>query len=158
MLILGAGGRRSGFPGVLAVVLLIVTLVTAPLPARIALSGRIGDELWQPTELSPGTAYSLAARSAVLDLTGLDPTDIDTDDDRLPVTVGAGELAIVIPDELTVEVVATVGVGEIAVDDPIEDRSTTGIGPADTVTIGDGAVDLVIDAQVSAGEITIERN
>lgn len=156
VLVLGATGRRSGFPGVLAVVLLVLTLITAPLPSRVGVRGEVGDRVWQPGSVTAGDSYNLAAGEAVLDLTELDAADIEAD--ALPVTVGFGELTIVVPDDLTVKVTSTAAVGEIAVEQPAGREVTGGVGPASSVTVGDGPVDLTVDAQVTAGQITIERD
>ena len=97
-----------------------------------------------PTEFDDlQSPYEMGAGSIRLDLTEL-PFDGESVD--LEVSVGAGEIRIIVPDDVTVTATGSVGIGQIQ----LEERSAGGLG------IGDLEVELDPDDPV--GSITLELN
>lgn len=98
--------------------------------------------------------YQLGAGSVRLDLTSL---DLAGEDVSLGVDVGAGEIRIVVPDDLEVTATARSGIGQVRL---FDDRSAAGIGAGQQeftrVPEGDARGRLELDLQVGLGEIRVE--
>lgn len=155
----GLAGRRSGFAGGLASIALVATLVLAPLP-RVWGEGS-GDLTWTPTTLAGVSEFSHGVGEATLDLTGVDVTELEGQ--TLRVDLGVGDLTVLVPDDVTVEVRGTAGIGDVSVEGSDADQSTGGIGADETHVLGTGEVDLVLEAGVGIGKVTVraaatERN
>jgi phage shock protein PspC (stress-responsive transcriptional regulator) len=153
----GIAGRRAGLTGFIAVVLALVTWTSSVLP-DVHLGGGIGDRLWRPTGTEVSSSYRLGIGSAKLDLAQMpdNPAVQRTVDAR----VGVGELRILIPQNLTVEVRSSVGAGDInRVDDPFGDTSSNGnqTNVSTDETIGVGHPDVVVTAHVGLGQILIGK-
>src|SRR5918993_594830 len=148
VLALGMSGRASGFSGFLAVVLGLL-LVGSSASSQVAMDvdGGVGDRIWVPTATSTQTTYELGAGDATLDLTQLSQADLGSIPQRLAVEMGAGDLRILIPADLTTTVNAEVGVGSIR---------RVGVGGGET-TEDDGPVQVVVDAELGFGSITIQE-
>lgn len=171
LLVLGLGltGRRAGFVGFLTVLTMLAALLTAPLPDQVRWEGRAGDVVWIPETVADLKDYELGAGDARLDLRSLDPGDLTGQ--SVEVSLGAGVLTIVIPDDLTVQVESEIGVGELMVREggpaPGErdsgrfgrdELSTGGLGIDEGRFFGEDAQPhLVIRADVGLGQITIEQ-
>jgi hypothetical protein len=160
MVVLGVAGWRAGFVTFLAVVLAITAWTSSVVPTGIQLGGRVGDATWAPTSVtSSSDSYHLGVGNGVLDLSGL-PADGLTGA-RLPAYVGLGELEVRVPEGLTVQVVGHVGLGEILL--PGESQNGTdsgGQGGSDlsrSTVIGDGPVEVVVDAGVGIGQLTVVK-
>jgi phage shock protein PspC (stress-responsive transcriptional regulator) len=110
-------------------------------------AGEIAATPAEPEDLE--TEYRLGAGSLVLDL-----SDLELDGPRqVSLQVGAGEVEVRLPADVTASVTAQVGVGEIALDG----RSTTGFGLQRTQDIerGDGSPLLELDIRIGLGEATV---
>lgn len=154
-LVAGLLGRRAVAAGAVAVVLAAGTAVAAAFPTDVALTGPHGNARWQPTTVA-SQSYDLSTGTGRLDLAALTPQQAGG---TLTSHVGAGELRIVVPDDLTVRVRAQVGAGQISSGwpgDPWE-VDDGGLGRTRTVTVGTGTPTLTVDARVGLGVITIER-
>ncbi len=155
MVVLGVAGWRPGFVTFLAIVLAIAAWSSAALPSGIHLGGRMGDATWAPASVASDANYHLGVGNGVLDLSGL-PTE-GLSEAKIPAYVGLGELKVVVPQDLTVKVVGHVGLGEILLPG---DRGSSGQGGADvsrSVTIGDGPTEVVVDAGVGIGQLTVVK-
>lgn len=132
LLVVGAGLLVGAFRGrarwliVPAIVLLLVTQGTAA-AARFAggFDGSSGDVTWVPT--SSSESFELGAGTARLDLGSLPTGDVDID-----VSMGAGELVVLLPADTALEIDSTIGAGEIRV--PGE-RPQSGLGLDSSRTI-----------------------
>jgi len=159
MVVLGIAGWRAGFVTFLAVVLAITAWTSSMVPTGIQLGGRVGDATWTPTSVSSSDNYHLGVGNGVLDLSGL-PAD-GLSGARLPAYVGLGELEVRVPEGLTVQVVGHVGLGEILL--PGESQNGTGSGGqggsdvSRSTLIGDGPVEVVVDAGVGVGQLTVVK-
>jgi phage shock protein PspC (stress-responsive transcriptional regulator) len=152
---LGLAGWRAGFVGFLTVVLAITAWSSAIVPNGIHLGGRVGDATWAPTSVVPGADYNLGVGNGVLDLSGL-PTE-GLSEAKLPAYVGLGELEVIVPEGLTVKVVAHVGLGGILLP---TDAGSNGQGGSDlsrSVVIGDGPTEVVVDAGVGIGQLNVVK-
>ena len=155
MVVLGIAGWRPGFVTFLAVVLAIAAWSSAVVPNDIHLGGRIGDSHWAPTSVSAGANYHLGVGSGVLDLSKL-PTE-GLSEAKIPAYVGMGELKVLVPPGLTVKVVGHVGLGEILLPNDIRSSGQGGSDVSRSVVIGDGPTEVVVDAGVGLGQLTVVK-
>lgn len=156
ILILGLVGRTSGFPGFLAVLALICTVLFLPLADHFVPSGRMGEYTWTPrtaAELTDDSPFQVGAGNGTLDLHGLSPEELDGE--TIEASVGFGQLVIDLPEDLTVRIEAGTAGGVIR---SYEDDTSYigGLNVHDDITIGDGPADLVITARVGFGEILLK--
>jgi len=151
---LGVAGLRAGFVGFLAIVLAISALSSTVVPSGIHLNGRVGDETWKPTSVTSGSDYQLGAGTGTLDLRGL-PTE-GLSEVTIPAYVGLGELKVLVPEGLTVEVVGHVGLGNIVAPDDQNDGQG-GTDVSRTIPVGDGPTEVVVDAGVGVGQLTVVK-
>ena len=152
--LVGMAGRKGG----------LITLLSLALAAGLALSADptgghwrdgMGESVWVPTATT-GTAYDLGVGKATLDLSRF-PQSPAGSPPTLTARLGVGELIVSIPSGLTVTVNARAGLG--AIDDNGAARSPAGEGRevSLTKTFGSGPPDLVVDASVDLGQITIRK-
>jgi phage shock protein PspC (stress-responsive transcriptional regulator) len=154
----GIAGRRAGLTGLIAIVLAIVTWSASVIP-DLHFGGGIGDRVWRPTAAQVTPDYRLGIGSAKLDLSSLPanpsvPRQVDA-------RVGVGELRILVPSNLTVEVKSSVGAGDInRVDDPFGDASSSSnstSAPTDELIGPNKTPDVVVTAHVGLGQILIGK-
>ena len=155
LVVLGLAGWRAGFLAFLAVVLAITAWSSTVVPTGIHLGGRVGDATWAPTSITADANYRLGAGDGVLDLSGL-PTE-GLSEAKLPAYVGLGELRVVVPDGLTVEVVGHVGLGEILLPADAGRNGEGGTDVSRSVVIGDGPTEVIVDAGVGVGQLTVVK-
>lgn len=150
--VLGLAGRRGGFVAFLAVILAVATATSTAVPTGIHVSQEIGDAYWAPTSVGPGTGYGLGVGSGVLDLGKL---PIGGPGATIPASVGIGELKILVPAGLGVKVVGHVSLGEILLPNG---QVSNGTGASDvqrSVVIGNGPPEVVVNAAVGIGALTL---
>ena len=155
LVVLGFAGWRAGFVAFLAVVLAITAFSSAVVPKGIRVGGPVGDAAWTPTSVTSAASYHLGVGDAVLDLSGL-PID-GLVGARLPAYVGLGELKVIVPQNLTVEVKGHVGLGEILLPTDTRNNGQGGTDVARSVVIGDGPTEVVVDAGVGVGQLTVVK-
>lgn len=150
------GKRAGGAAGVAWIVLLPLIVVGAVSTSDNPIVR------WGPTStLSPTTSQDLfiGAGRVELDLTrvAFDPEAPGFFGEEVALNVGAGDITVIVPDDVRVQFTATVAAGSI---DAGDDERSTRIGPIETVTteFGDGADDapqLVVRVQLGAGVIRV---
>jgi phage shock protein PspC (stress-responsive transcriptional regulator) len=164
LLVVGGGlvvGARYGRSrGLIALGLLLTLAVSAVAVVDVPLRGGTGDVTWQPLtrdELARG--YHLRAGSAVLDLNALvflrafNSTDVNRPDaDTVEVTVGFGNLTILVPDEVTTRVQGHLGAGTVTVFDHQQDGVDVDIDSGDS-----GKPHIVINAKVGLGDLEVRH-
>jgi phage shock protein PspC (stress-responsive transcriptional regulator) len=155
LVVLGLAGWRAGFVAFLAVVLAITAWSSSVAPAGIHLGGRVGDATWTPALVTPDANYRLGAGDAVLNLSGLPREGLS--EAKLPAYVGIGDLKVVVPEGLTVKVVGHVGLGEILLPDDPRSEGQSGADLTRSVVIGDGPTEVVVDAGVGLGQLTVVK-
>lgn len=159
VLVLGLVGRKGGFPGFLAALALVATVVTAPLPANLNLSGGVGDRDWTPASVSDLEPFRLGIGEATLDLRGLDPDELNGQE--VVASVGIGQLVVIIPEDITVHLRANSAVGGVEIDAEelgIPRRPVSGLGVGENRVIGSGEPDLVLVLDVGLGDVQLERS
>jgi hypothetical protein len=156
LLVLGLAGWRAGFVAFLAVVLAITALSSTVVPPGIHLGGRVGDQIWRPAAVTSDANYRLGAGNAVLDLGALPKVGL-SEAKLPPVSVGLGDLRVVVPQGLTVKVVGHVGLGEILLPDDPRSEGQSGADLTRSVVIGDGPTEVVVDAGVGLGQLTVVK-
>lgn len=158
VLALGLRGRASGFSGFLVFALsflLAISLIGSQVPN----SNGVGERTWSPVPAVGTTTFELGAGDAVLDLDGLVTTTPRTTPQTIEVDMGAGELTILVPEGLDARIDANVGFGNIRHTGATVTgvNETSGADRSTSVTIGDTPVEVVIDAELGLGQITIQE-
>jgi hypothetical protein len=155
LVVLGLAGWRAGFVAFLAVVLGITAFSSTVVPAGVHLGGEVGDATWAPTSVVADTSYHLGAGSGVLDLSGLPREGLS--EAKLPAYVGLGDLTVIVPDGLTVQVLGHVGLGEIVMPRDTDNGSPGGTDLSRTQVFGTGPTEVVVDAGVGLGQLTVVK-
>jgi len=143
LLFLGMAGRRSGGLGFFAVVALIGMTLTW-IASGVPDDDNTGQRRWVPTGQLDAYEYQLSAGQAVLDLRQLtpapgSPVDVEAD-------VSLGELIVQVPDDLTVAVDVTNGVGDV-----------TGVQEGENIIGPAGPVDVNLTVDVSVGSLVLQE-
>jgi hypothetical protein len=155
LVVLGLAGWRAGFVGFLAVVLAISAWSSTVVPAGINLGGQVGDATWNPVSVTAETNYHLGVGDGVLDLSMLPREGLT--DVKIPASVGIGELKVVVPEGLTVQFVGHVGLGEILLPGETDGDGQGGTDVSRSKVIGDGPTEVVVDAGVGVGQLTVVK-
>jgi phage shock protein PspC (stress-responsive transcriptional regulator) len=162
LVVLGIAGWRAGFVAFLAVVLAVTVWTSSAIPAGIDIGGRVGDATWAPTSVAADSNYHLGVGEGVLDLSGLPagglpgiPTPASPP--TIPAYVGLGELRVIVPQDLTVQVVGHVGLGEILLPADTSGSGHDGSDISRSAVIGEGPPDVVVNAGVGIGQLTIVK-
>ncbi len=155
LLALGFAGWRAGFVSFLAVILAITAFSSAAVPSGIHVGGRVGDARWAPTLVATGADYRLGVGDGVLDLSALPIEGLS--EAKIPAYVGLGELSVIVPEGLTVEVVGHVGLGQISLPGDARSEGQGGSDITRTITLGDGPTEVVVNAGVGVGQITVVK-
>ena len=170
-LVLGLLGRRAGFTGFLAIVLALVTWTASVVP-DVTFGGGIGERTWRPSATDTTNRYRLSVGSAELDLA--EAQDNPATARQVDARVGIGELRILIPQNLTVEVRSSVAAGDIsrmgtpdlgpiappgsaADGNPVDLGGREGRNISTVQTFGEGNPDVIVDAHVGFGQILIGK-
>jgi phage shock protein PspC (stress-responsive transcriptional regulator) len=146
------GHRTAGFIA-WGVLLTAAVVASSVLPDR--LSATIGDRVERPDSIEElGSDHALGIGKLTVDLRGLELDRSRT----VEASVGIGELLVLVPDDVAVEVTGRVGAGEAIA----FDRSRSGVGvnlragisaPADAAV----APTLTLDLSVGLGKIEVRR-
>lgn len=162
-LLVGAvAGRARGLIWLGAVLVPLVLLAQVPTPGWIQTfpsvtteDGAAGEVRLTPTELDDlQDSYELGAGAIRIDLREL---LIDGEDLELQLSVGVGEIEVLVPDDLDLDATASIGIGEIQ----LLDRSSGGIGVrvdevrSEAAGVARGSVSLELSAAI--GEIDVNR-
>ena len=132
----------------------VVALIDTPL------EGGIGDRSYRPASVRElEDEYRLAIGTMQLDLRDA-PLRVGITD--VTASVGIGELHVLVPADVTVEVHAEAGVGRVAVFGAAEggvavERDDTARPPGETSGAGTGARVLRLDLRTGIGDLNVER-
>ncbi len=141
----GAHGGLVATGIVLSVLVLLISGVTYAIPL-----GGVGERVERPSTVAEAEeGHSLAMGQLTVDLR--DVADLD-DDVEVSVSVGMGEMLVLLPEGVGAEVGASAGAGEVAVLDAT--RSGVGISMTETAP-GDPTVTL--DLSVGMGRMEVRR-
>lgn len=163
VLVFGLVGRKSGLSGFVALLLALATWAAAIVPGLTVTNG-VGDRTWYPTSASDAN-YSLGIGDARIDLATL--SGYGGAQRHYKASVGVGQLTVVVPDGVTVQVHSTIGLGALDTngDGNFEvkheqfDRSGNhgANGIDNTIVVGSGSPTVTIDAHVGIGDIVISK-
>lgn len=149
---------RAIFIGILALIGGFIAILIVGIIALLVF-GDVNFEADAVEQYTPQTvseipeAVQLDAGEIVLDFSALDAADFDDLDTpiNLDVELDAGEVRIVIPEDLAIDLDAAANLGDV----DVFDRNEDGISPRITVT--DDDPDLRLDVNVGLGAVVIER-
>lgn len=144
-------GRLLILAGVpLSLVLVVALLVPVALPA-VPLAGTVGQGQVVVEDAADLQAdYEHVAGELRLDLRSL---ELD-EDATTRLAVGAGEVEVLLPEDLPVEVDAAATVGQLSV----LGMHRAGVGPRVEVADGQGEATLFLEIRVGAGELLVTRD
>lgn len=110
-LVVGSARARHGGLIALGVILSVAVVLSAAIEILIdvPLGGGIGEEMHRPAG-DTESEYRWGIGSMTVDL-----TDARFVDDAIDISVGIGELIVILPDETRFDIEATVGLGEVQV-------------------------------------------
>ncbi|HYN30616.1 MAG TPA: PspC domain-containing protein, partial [Dermatophilaceae bacterium] len=162
-LAIGLTGRRAWLPATITWVLCGAALLGA-VGTGVSRSAGPGETVsWRPTTVQGQADFRLSAGEGTLDLTALDlSTATPTDPVAIDLSVGAGQVTIVLPTGMDATVDAQVGLGSIqrvpgtgpGADQPL---TQGGVGQRTTLTFGDGPPTVRIHAALGAGELVLKE-
>jgi Cell wall-active antibiotics response 4TMS YvqF len=134
-----------------ALIVVLSVAVAADWDLDVPLAGGIGDRTERPATPADLTGYELGVGNLTLDLRQLQvPPGTTTVEAR----VGVGELVVELPDGVSVEVMASAGLGEVQV----LGQQEGGFGSrVEAVGLGGGDRRLQLDARVGLGQVRVER-
>ena len=152
-----AAGLRGRRPGWLAPIAIVLAIVAANGASWQHTSTDVNsDQNWVPVTASSAAAgYHLGAGRAVLDLTapGVVTGATNASPVTVPVSVGAGELVVVVPKGVSSQVDASVGLG--AITDRVDGSTDRGgAGVTRTIPSGTSPV-LIVIAKVGLGHVEV---
>ena len=134
-----------------ALVVVLSVAVAADWDLDVPWTGGVGDRTERPTTPAELREYELGVGNLVVDLTRLQvPAGTTTVETRL----GVGELVVELPDGVSVEVVASSGLGEVQVLGQQEGGFASRI---DTAAELGGDRRLRVDARVGLGQVRVDR-
>jgi phage shock protein PspC (stress-responsive transcriptional regulator) len=145
------------FPSLLVALALVPAAVAQSAPGPF--TGGIGERTWTPSATDRRTEFALGVGEARLDLTQLDPQDLDG---PLSVDLGLGQLVVLVPEDLRLQVSADVEAGDILTRDLDGNARSLPGGSGEDLkkqfTVGDaGDPTVELDLEVGAGVIEVRR-
>jgi hypothetical protein len=147
-LMYGAATGRHGGLVTLGVIVtgLVVLSSAADVLLDVPFSGGVGDKEVIATELED--EYRWAVGSMTVDLTGT-----QLDGSEVEMSVGLGELIVIVPEGAVVAVSADAGIGEVIV----FGETQSGVSPEVAPPPPAGTPDIVITARVGIGKVEVKR-
>lgn len=147
-LIYGAAtGPHTGLVTLGIVVTVIVVLSSAAdVLFDVPFSGGVGDKAVTPTALED--EYRWAVGSMTVDL-----TSAQLDGQEIELSVGLGELIVIVPNGAAVQISAAAGIGEVIV----FGETQSGVSPEVITPPPSGSPELVITARVGIGKVEVKR-
>jgi phage shock protein PspC (stress-responsive transcriptional regulator) len=143
--------RRTGGLVVVGVVLAALAVTVSAVDVR--LDGPIGDRTFRPFDAaSVQRTYDVSIGSLTVDLTNAGLSG----DRELDANVGIGELRVIVPNDVAVDVDASASAGDVVVFGVQDDGANAKVSGRSVGT--SGASDRVhIDAHVGLGQVVVER-
>jgi phage shock protein PspC (stress-responsive transcriptional regulator)/predicted membrane protein len=146
--------RRTG--GLVVVGLTLAGLALAVSAMDVRLEGTIGDRNYRPLAADDvARTYEIAIGELDLDLSN---TALASGDTPVDLNVGIGDLAVVVPQGVAVDIQATASAGSVTV----FGREESGVDSELRASGGGGPMDadkkLLIDAHVGLGSVTVVRD
>ena len=142
--------RRTG--GLVFVGIVLAAMATAVSAVDVRFDGPIGDRTYRPFDVANvQRTYDVSIGSLTVDLTNAQLLG----DRELDANVGVGELRVIVPNGVAVDVDATASAGDVVVFGLQDDGANAKVsGSFDT----SGETDILhIDAHVGLGQVVVER-
>lgn len=130
----------------IVVTVIVVLSSAADVLFDVPFSGGVGDKAVTPTALED--EYRWAVGSMTVDL-----TDAALDGREIQVSVGLGELIVIVPNGAVVQVSAAAGIGEVTVFGETQSGISPEVNPPPPV----GSPAIVITARVGIGKVEVKR-
>lgn len=115
-----------------------------------------GELRWTPTSEGPDE-FRAGFADATLDLTEIATEDLDGY--AANIDMGAGQLSVLVPENVTTSIEADIGFGDITFEDnPINDSPAAtdeGYGLNRSMQVGTGSAEVALDINIGAGELDI---
>jgi hypothetical protein len=141
-----SSGPHGGLISIGVVLTVLVVLSSAfEVLVDVRFSGGVGERAHKPTGVAD-LEYRLAIGDLTVDLTAAQPPD-----QPIEISVGLGQLVVIVPRNAVVEVRAKAGVGEVVV----FGTASSGIGPQREET--PAGASFVIIAEVGIGKVEVKR-
>jgi phage shock protein PspC (stress-responsive transcriptional regulator) len=162
LVVVALRGLRAPFTAFLVTSALVVSAAVCLTPAQISVLAGAGEREWQVSATgATGAAedYALGFGSATLDL-----TKVPAQAKAYPVKVslGFGELVVIVPDGVSARVDLSLGVGEVSSERPGSTNASTSIASGSGVNrsylIGTGEPNVVITASVGVGSVILRSS
>ena len=146
--------RRERPRGLIAAGLVLTVLSAATSAGDLGVGG-VGERTYRPTSLAGlEDVPDLGVGELRLDLRRLSPSAASRAVEEIDVSVGIGELRVVLPPELPVQIQASAGIGEVQ----LPDGSEGGFGAEAQFPDGrPGGDRLHLELSVGIGQVTVER-
>jgi phage shock protein PspC (stress-responsive transcriptional regulator) len=159
LVVIGLVGWRAGFVTLVAVILALSAWANTVIPTGIQVSGRVGDAAWTPNSITAATSYHLGVGDGVLDLGKLAGQSVVTAaaPPTIAASVGLGDLKVLVPPGLNVRVVGHVGLGEILLPGDVGNSGQGGSGVSRSIVMGEGPTEVVVNAGVGIGQLTVVK-
>jgi phage shock protein PspC (stress-responsive transcriptional regulator) len=152
VIVLGAATGRS-IGGVLGIGLLMIPALALTLAVRVPLFAGFGDRTERPVETSAlHDTYELGIGDFNVDFSDLALAEGRT---SVKTTLGIGDLTVHVPEDVTVDVNARAGAGNVIVFGEQDDGTSVHTHVRDSGT--DRSRVLVLDAEVGLGRVTVAR-
>jgi phage shock protein PspC (stress-responsive transcriptional regulator) len=134
---------------VLSVPLILATAIGVPL------RGQTGDTTWTPVSAAAVTSpYDLAAGRGSLDLSSVNPNGGTV---HVTAYVGAGQLIVTVPDNVSIVVTAHVGVGRMQFTDGTRHSGLDVTKTFSAYGSGPSKGTIVLDLKAGAGDVEVQR-
>lgn len=158
IVVLGAAGRSSGFPGLTAAALVVSAAATGTGIGSYTNVAVAHQANWAPTSSSPATGgYALAAVDGEIDLRYF--SDEERPAAEVPVTVAASDLTILVPDDIPVLVRTDMLAGNVIIDDGSTVTETGSMWrSSDRRLNGTGGDPLVVHVKGFASNVLVTVN
>ena len=150
-----AGALRGRQPGLMVVGVALVAVLSVAAATdwdvEVPLAGGVGDRTEQPRTPADLDEYELGVGNLLLDLRQL---QVPAGTTAVEARVGIGELVVGLADGVSVEVVASSGLGEVVV---LAQEEGGFAGRIDTTAEAGGDRRLQLDVRVGLGQVRVER-
>lgn len=165
LVVAGLAGRRSGWLTPFALFGIVATLLTMVVPRGMSVPFHVGDASYAVTSLTSNTSIQNGIGNLRVDLTKAD-YKATPGPDRIDVTLGLGQLDLVVPNGVNVVVHAKAKAGDLTATGANETNHAApgatqftfdGTGWNETITYGTTSTppEIEVFAEVGAGQINI---
>ena len=161
IIVSGLRGRTSGALGGLAVLGLLAAVPLGVVTSASSFWQNDGEHQFSASDVSVSSrseaaaGYSIGFGDVTIDLTGV---PITADTLVVPISLGAGNLTVIVPEGISVDADVNIGAGQVTWDVNGDHRSQDGVAIDDGnfSTGGSGDPQLRLQIRVGAGDVTIE--